>query len=281
VAAAAVLAYAAPAQATPYRFWSYWKWTGSSWAFQNVGPSGHLDDGTVIGWRFAIQQDSASASAPRADGGFADICTGGTGVGVVIDYGVTSDAPSGETPPRSRPRGFCATGDDDDNGYRATAAHASLRVNGSGLVCGIDGYPKTECGATVHPSPTPNPTHTHTSSGGKGGGTGGGGGGQSGTRSSGSSGSSSTTQRPDDASPADGTAKHQQPAKGPASPAATRAGTSDATPGQSPSPTPSLDLDASAPETDEGGGSSTGLVIGVVAAAVIAGAAVWQYRARS
>src|SRR4051794_20931182 len=139
-----------PAHAAAYRYWSYWTWSGSGWQYSNIGPSGSLHDGDIIGWRFATQPDSNSAKAPRANG--QSLCS--NGVSVVIDYGVATDAPPGEHPPQSgNPRAFCADDADSNNGYRATDEHATLRVRNDGLVCGIDGYPKEECGQKVSDPP--------------------------------------------------------------------------------------------------------------------------------
>lgn len=257
---ALALVPAGSADATPYRFWSYWKWTGSSWTFMNVGPQGNLPAGTVIGWRFAIQQDSASASSPRADGDFAALCgNASSGIGVVVDYGIRSDAPSGESPPRSTPRGFCATKPDDTNGYRATAEHAVLRVNGSGLVCGIDGYPKTECGATVvaTASPTPSPPPVRVTRQ---------------TRKHAGPATTATSPPPDDPP----TAGAPDPTR--ASPAPARPGHSSPA---SPAPSPTLDVGAPAPTSSTHGGTPLGLIVGLAAAAALACGALWRFRSRA
>src|SRR5437660_1220536 len=85
---AAVLAFASPAHATAYRYWSYWTWTGSAWAYSSTGPSAQVHGGDVIGWRFAIQANSSQASAPRTGGDYQTVCgTKTQSAGVVIDYG--------------------------------------------------------------------------------------------------------------------------------------------------------------------------------------------------
>ena len=162
VVAAAIVAIVAlpllptPAHASAYRYWSYWSWNGSTWAYSNQGPSGSVHDGQTIGWRFAVQEDSSNAHAPRASG--TSLCS--DGVTVIIDYGTTADEPPGEHPPYPSPRGFCANDSSSNTGYRATAEHASLRVRDDGLVCGIDNYPKQECAPVVSSashSPSPEP----------------------------------------------------------------------------------------------------------------------------
>src|SRR4051812_36209929 len=73
----------APAHAAAYRYWSYWKWNGTSWSYSNVGPSGSVSSGSVIGWRFSVSPDSSSNTPPRASGDFSTLCpdhAGGKGV---------------------------------------------------------------------------------------------------------------------------------------------------------------------------------------------------------
>src|SRR4051812_14622504 len=143
---------AVPAHASAYRYWSYWTWSGSSWSYSTKGPSGTLNTGDVIGWRFAVQADSSHAITPRVG---AVSCNASTQIGVVIDYGTTQDAPSGETPPSPALQQTCVSASGNNNGYRATDAAAPIRTNDSGLVCGIDGYPKSECAAVVSSSKPP------------------------------------------------------------------------------------------------------------------------------
>lgn len=265
-AIAVVVGPTTTATATPYRFWSYWKWSGSSWTFMNVGPQGNLPAGTVIGWRFAIQQDSANASPPRSGGDFTALCDGhNSGIGVVIDYGVRSDAPSGESPPRSTPRGFCATEPNDTNGYRATAEHAALRVNDSGLVCGIDGYPKTECGAVVAPTPSPTAAPSPARH-------------QSSTSRHHDGGSGSPTGKHATATPYRPPTAVARTTRPPSrAPAAPRSG--DAPP--SPTPTPTLDIGAPAPSAAAHGGNGVGLIVGLAVAAALAVGAALRFRSRT
>lgn len=159
------------ASATAYRYWTYWYGSGASWELGRTGPPNALKDGSVVGWRFSISPDSQSDLPPRAAGDFTAICGNAAGEGkirvaVVVDYGLAADAPSGETPPRSSPVSYCAVlsgQQGQHNGYYATQSNGhNIRVNSSGLVCGIDGYPKTECGDAVRApvtttSPAPSP----------------------------------------------------------------------------------------------------------------------------
>ena len=149
----------APAEATSYRFWSYWT-GGSDWTFSNQGASRRPVDGGVEGWRFAISPASSSTIPPRHNPSFASLCRntpaedGKKRVGLVIDYGTTSDAPDGESPPSMLTT--CAVVPEDANGYDVLVTVAQLRTD-SGLICGISGYPTSECGTPVS-DPTPDPT---------------------------------------------------------------------------------------------------------------------------
>lgn len=147
------------ADATSYRFWSYWI-GGSDWTFSTQGAARRPADGTVDGWRFAISPDSASALSPRHSPSFNRLCKGTPAqegqkrVGLVVDYGTPEDAPDGESPPSMITS--CAVVPEDANGYAVLTTVAGLRSEG-GLICGINGYPPTECGESVS-DPTTSPT---------------------------------------------------------------------------------------------------------------------------
>jgi hypothetical protein len=141
-----------PADATSYRFWSYWS-GGSDWTFASQGASRRPADGAVEGWRFAISEASSSATPPRHSPSFARLCSdtdpveGSKRVGLVIDPGTSSDAPDGETP--SALVATCVVVPVDANGYDVlVTAGAQLRTDGA-LICGINGYPAAECGVPV------------------------------------------------------------------------------------------------------------------------------------
>jgi hypothetical protein len=172
VAGVATLSQPASA-ATAYRYWSYYIAAASapgSWVYSQRGPaSEHPQDGEVQGWRFAVQADSASATAPRTPPDFDRLCAsspaaaGKLRVGIVLDFGVADDAPAGERPPASVVTG-CVQVPAGANGVDvldAAVGAANVRI-GQGLICGIDGYPKTECAAVVT-APTPTATRTPTS----------------------------------------------------------------------------------------------------------------------
>nr|WP_280699343.1 SCO2322 family protein [Kitasatospora sp. GP82] len=152
----ALLLGAAPAQATGYRYWSFWKWSDAAWTYQQQGPTVYVPrDGGVDGWRFAVSQDGGqNATRPTPTGDFATICAdtpaqpGKKRVAVVLDFGTTADAPSAEAPPA--PRTACAAVPTNASSAEVLAvATPPLRYDAGGLLCAIAGYPHTGCGDTV------------------------------------------------------------------------------------------------------------------------------------
>ncbi len=171
---------ASTAEATSYRFWAYWLGSDTGWSFSNQGASRRPADGTVEGWRFAVSEASSSTTPPRHSTSFAQICgstspqDGKKRVGLVVDFGSTTDAPKGETPPARI--ATCVLAPTDANGYAVLAAAVQLRTDG-GLICGMNGYPASECGVAVaDPTTSPSASPTQGGGGGSGGSAGGGGG---------------------------------------------------------------------------------------------------------
>ena len=151
----------APAQAADYRYWTFWTGApGGTWTFAQKGAADiKVTDQFVEGWRFTISPASGGAPQPRMTPTFDTLCpntpavAGKDRVAVVIDYGVVTEAPSGETPPAG-PVAKCVTLAPGASAADALAAAAvSVRAS-KGLVCGIDGYPAKECGVAVTPVPT-------------------------------------------------------------------------------------------------------------------------------
>ncbi|MFI9780067.1 SCO2322 family protein [Streptomyces sp. NPDC051956] len=154
----ALIAGAGQAQATGYRYWSFWDRDGSAWVYASQGPStARPSDGDVQGFRFSVSEDSQDSAKPRGAASFDAICadTPAKGsekrVALVLDFGTAQDAPSGETPPK--PRTACARVADDATSAEALAAVAKpLRYNNQALLCSIAGFPKTGCGEQVSSS---------------------------------------------------------------------------------------------------------------------------------
>ncbi|MGV9286146.1 SCO2322 family protein [Streptomyces sp. NPDC003719] len=155
LAALVIVAGAGQAQATGYRYWSFWDRDGDHWTYATQGPStARPSDGDVQGFRFSVSEDSGDAAQPRGTADFAAICAktpaeeGSKRVALVLDFGTASDAPSGETPPAGRTA--CARVAADATTADALAAVAGpLRYDTNALLCAIAGYPEAGCGEQV------------------------------------------------------------------------------------------------------------------------------------
>lgn len=157
LAAVLLLGSAGTAQATGYRYWSYWLRSGGAWTYAQTGPAMHVPaDGSVEGWRFAVSKDAAAqAVQPRGRADFAAICAGTPAmagrkrVGLVIDPGTAADGPDGKTAPPAA-RTACARVPADASSADALAAVARpLRYDSAGILCAIAGYPAAGCGEQV------------------------------------------------------------------------------------------------------------------------------------
>ncbi|EST37201.1 hypothetical protein N566_14285, partial [Streptomycetaceae bacterium MP113-05] len=146
---------AAPAQATGYRYWSFWEYGDGAWSYATQGPAVLRPvDGDVLGFRFSVSENSADAAKPRDAADFQAIC-GGTAVqegtkriALSVDFGTAEDAPSGEQPPRGRKA--CAQVAEDATAADALAATMKpLRYDSSALLCAIAAYPERGCGEQV------------------------------------------------------------------------------------------------------------------------------------
>ncbi len=153
----AAAAVAAPQQdGGSYRYWSFWERGGSgSWKYATQGPSVlRPEDGSVLGFRFALSENSQDAAKPRGSADFTAACAdtgerkGRKRVALRLDFGTAADAPDGERPPKSRTA--CASVDADANAAEALAGVAEpLRYNSDALLCAVDGYPSRGCGEQV------------------------------------------------------------------------------------------------------------------------------------
>jgi len=139
-----------------YRYWTFWMSEGENWRFATEGPATtRTSEGDVFGWRFAITTATAtkdaqpSISAPDA---FAEACADVTApegehrLAIVIDYGSADQAPEGEVPPTNRIE--CVLALDGSTAAQSLSTIANLRVD-QGFVCGVDGYPESECAPVV------------------------------------------------------------------------------------------------------------------------------------
>lgn len=168
------------AQAVSYRYWSYWTGGDSGWSYSSFGPASlRPADGSVEGWRFGIGSGTTGAGlTPRTAPDFQRVCatTEATPdtkrVAIVIDPGLPEHAPAGESPRSAW--AMCVTAPPSATGFDILRAAASVRTR-QGMVCGLAGYPTSECAvivndprtppdttATPPPRPTPKPTPAST-----------------------------------------------------------------------------------------------------------------------
>jgi MYXO-CTERM domain-containing protein len=140
---------------TAYRYWGYFQAPAgaTSWTAAMTGPSVEVKDGDVEGWTFTASSNDIPATAPMMDPDFSTLCgetsevAGKVRVGLVVDFGAGEIAPAGETP-----REFfsdCVVVDAGSLGADVLSAALDIRSDDSGLICGIAGYPSTECGAEI------------------------------------------------------------------------------------------------------------------------------------
>ncbi|MGH3503664.1 MAG: SCO2322 family protein, partial [Nocardioidaceae bacterium] len=90
------------ADAAAYRYWGFLRWSDGAWSFASKGPDAMTPkDGSVDGWRYAVAGKKTPPRLPRAAGDFDQVCgttpaeAGHKRVGVVLDYGLASEAPDG------------------------------------------------------------------------------------------------------------------------------------------------------------------------------------------
>ncbi|MFH8656352.1 SCO2322 family protein [Streptomyces afghaniensis] len=160
---------AGQAQAARYQYWSFWERDGDHWVYATQGPStARPSDGDVQGFRFAVSEDSGNAARPRGEADFKTICAatpardGKKRVALLLDFGTTTDAPSGETPPPARTA--CAQVSPDATTAEALAVVAKpLRYDMNAFLCAISGYPEKGCGEQVAKQQKPTAEKKNTS----------------------------------------------------------------------------------------------------------------------
>ena len=138
-----------------YRYWGYFQAAdgATQWTAAKTGPSVELHDGDVEGWAFTASSNDIPATPPMADPDFASLCNGSsqvTGkirVGIVVDFGGADIAPTGENPKEVITD--CVVIPAKSTGLVALQAIAQVRADKSGLICGIGGYPASECGVEI------------------------------------------------------------------------------------------------------------------------------------
>lgn len=155
IAGIGAVGFAAPAQAADdaYAYWIYYTVKDGEFSFQeDAGPAKHVpEDGDIEAYRYAAavypptQQPRADLSELDFDTLCADEDSGDDEkrVGVLIDYGLDSDAPEGDRVPP--PMAACAVVPEGANGMQVLSSVGKTRLDGKNALCGINGYPSAGC----------------------------------------------------------------------------------------------------------------------------------------
>lgn len=138
-----------------YRYWGYFQSAPASnnWVAAMTGPTVKLQDGAVEGWSFSISNEAVPAVAPSEGADFASLCAdtpaaaGKIRVGLIIDFGPENFAPTSETPPNAI--SSCALVKEGAIGVDVLNTAVTVRNDSSGFLCGIEGYPASECAPEV------------------------------------------------------------------------------------------------------------------------------------
>jgi LPXTG-motif cell wall-anchored protein len=107
----------------------------------------------VTGWKFAIT-GADNGLPPTESAVFAELCpdtseqAGTLRVAVVVDFNDQATAPEGETPPSPNVVKCVTVNEGQTAADALNAAGLEVRAN-DGFVCGINGYPKEECGLEI------------------------------------------------------------------------------------------------------------------------------------
>lgn len=116
-----------------------------------TGPTVSVADGAVEGWAFTFSGSSTpDASSPSVLPDFQTLCaktravSGKKRVGIVIDFGPAFLAPAGEKPLKTVKR--CIVIDKKAQGIDVLGRVVRVRADKSGLICGLAGFPRKECG---------------------------------------------------------------------------------------------------------------------------------------
>jgi hypothetical protein len=141
-----------------WRYWGYYQAGpgATSWTAAMTGPTVDVADGSVEGWSFVFSADDVPSIAPAIKPDFATICGAVKAdkdtkrIALVIDYGSKVYAPKGEKIAKSFTT--CVRTAKTSQGIDVLGMAVKIRAAKSGLICGINGYPKKECGVEI---PTP------------------------------------------------------------------------------------------------------------------------------
>jgi hypothetical protein len=143
------------ATAKGYRYWGYFQAAPQAkmWTAAMTGPTVDIKDGAVEGWSFVFSSDDIPSVAPSVAPSFEKICgstkavSGKKRIGLVIDFGQKSYAPTGEKLQKTIVR--CIVTAKNSQGIDVLGQAVKVRAGSSGLICGFNGYPKKECGVEI------------------------------------------------------------------------------------------------------------------------------------
>jgi len=159
-----------PAEASGYRYWNYWQTFASggtmTWRFAAAGPyfTTPKADQWVEGWRFETSDPFGPLPPPpRASAKYSDLChdavvPGKYRIAIVVDFGILTDVPAGDVLPLPNRMVICRLISPGTNSFAALQdSGIELRANPSSYICGIHGYPRTECAGVGSGTPSPPP----------------------------------------------------------------------------------------------------------------------------
>lgn len=138
-----------------WRYWGYFQAApgSSSWKAAMTGPTVDIEDGAVEGWSFVFSSDDVPSVAPKTKPSFASICgktkadSDTKRIGLVIEFGNSAYAPKGEKV--QKPIVRCVTTAKSSQGIDVLGQVIKVRAASSGLICGLNGFPKKECGVEI------------------------------------------------------------------------------------------------------------------------------------
>jgi hypothetical protein len=149
---------AIPASTAATKGWRYWGYFqaapgSSTWKAAMTGPTVDIEDGAVEGWSFVFSSDDVPSVAPKTKPSFASICgktkpdSDTKRIGLVIEFGNAAYAPKGEKV--AKPIVRCVTTAKSSQGIDVLGQVIKVRSASSGLICGLNGFPKKECGVEI------------------------------------------------------------------------------------------------------------------------------------
>lgn len=146
---------ASQAASKGWRYWGYFQAApgANTWKAAMTGPTVDIEDGAVEGWSFVFSNDDVPSLAPTTKPSFKSICgktkpdSDTKRIGLVIEFGNPAYAPKGEKV--QKPIVRCVTTAKSSQGIDVLAQVVKVRSASSGLICGLNGYPKKECGVEI------------------------------------------------------------------------------------------------------------------------------------